>query len=288
MTLDDAKNVEYKLTDEGDLLSVEGLSITQTKLELGFPDGWDAHLLRIQKRMGSDILVELWTDRASSGADDYMMGGFWLDDHPQYDDTWYGFGGTGPSRVESFFFRRDKDSRVLTNDGIRSFTGEATFKGIALGFLHKQDSSYSNHERQRLTGAVKLEADFGKAGEWGTLSGRINKLHLDGEAVKGQVKLSPGVSGAEATIDGLLFTDGEWRKVKRPGVSSAEATIDGIPFTDGDWRIRYSSVEGDQPTKAVGWVGTGERGNGVYLDGEGNTYSYEIIFGAKKAESNKP
>ena len=318
LTLDEGKNVNYSFAS---YLNLEDVEIDQKELDLGFGDGWDVHSLRYRvshklndpqindnyrhtvKSTGHDSYLEIFTDRASSSNADYMLGGFWLSATCAY-CALHDKGGAGMIIVP-FYFIADQ---TLPKYGpyinpqqlnYNIFTGEAIYKGIALGYLQ---TNHNNHnafyrkanEYQRLTGSVKLEADFGNATQYGKLSGKITDFKLDGVAVNGKIDLN--------TITDLTNTG----KVKNHTYGGATGSINGIIFpekifysgtdyVDGKhvprykhsnkYRVDYSSVEGNQPSKLMG-VAQGTSDLFPRPDDDRYTFHYEynIIFGANKAD----
>ena len=203
----------------------------------------------------STLYAELWTDYASAGENDYMVGGWWLlaPNNPAGD---YRFGAIA----------KGEKHYPLTGQGpIKpAVTGKATYKGPVAG-LHTS----SEDGIQRLLGKVTLNADFQTTAERGTIGGRINSLTLDGESATGEILLHE-VTFNQYTSDfrSPLQTTSTLNKKTDLG------NIKGINYR-GDWAgIFLGDPSGtDQPTGIVGVVG-----------GSGGGNSFVASFGAKKVE----
>ena len=203
----------------------------------------------------STLYAELWTDVASAGENDYMVGGWWLlaPNNPAGD---YRFGVL--AKAEKYYPRSSGTVK-------KEVTGTATYKGMAAG-LHTS----SENGIERLLGKVTLNADFGDATAWGTIKGTIDDLTLDGDSVDGQILLTSSD-----------FFEVSWhiRPIEATNASlnpkSNLGNIKGINYR-GDWAGTFQgdSSGTDQPTGIVGVVG-----------GSGGGNSFVASFGAKKVEA---
>ena len=233
-----------------------------------FGEGWDYSILHAASvpsvkggAKDSTLYAELWTDVASAGENDYMVGGWWLlaPNNPAGD---YRFGVL--AKPEKYYPRSGQGS---IKAGV---TGSATYKGNAAG-LHTS----SENGIQRLLGKVTLNADFKGTTERGTIEGRINSLTLDGESVRGGILLPKATLGASTTH--LRFpapiTDSTADKNLNRKVEIGN--IDGTNYK-GDWAGTFQGDPSgtDQPTGIVGVVG-----------GSGGGNSFVASFGAKKVEN---
>ena len=235
-----------------------------------FGEGWDYSILKaasvpsmVDGEKDSKLYAELWTDYASAGKNDYMVGGWWLlaPSKPAGD---YRFGAL--AWVQKYYPRSGTGAVKVEVEG------PATYKGLATG-LHIS-SGGDMVSIQRLLGKVTLIADFGNATARGTISGTIDDLTLDGNSVDGQLLLpvSPYGTGEYLTslrpIEYLNNNQGE---------KSDIGNIKGINY-QGDWAGTFqgNSSGDDQPTGIVGVVG-----------GSGGGNSFVASFGAKKVETGE-
>ena len=208
----------------------------------------------------SKLYAELWTDYATAGANDYMVGGWWLlvPDNPAGD---YRFGAL--ARGENLYARWDP----VTGQVKPAVTGKATYKGPAAGLFVSSENSMVSI--QRLLGKVTLTADFGNASDRGTIGGRIDDLTLDRDSVRGQILLPKAtLTNSMNSLRFPVSTGSDLNKKSNIG------NIEGINY-QGDWvgATLGDSSGTDQPTGVVGVVGG---------SGEGN--SFVASFGAKKVE----
>ena len=229
-----------------------------------FGEGWDYSILKASVpsikdgEKDSTLYAELWTDRASTSANDYMVGGWWLlaPNNPAGD---YRFGTL--AQVKNYYIRSGTGSIKSTVEG------PATYKGHAAG-LHVS-SENGMVSIQRLLGKVTLNADFGNSTDAGTISGAIDDLTLDGVSVDGQLLLLKAPYG-----DGSIMSSLRPIKslVNLLNPKSSAGNIKGTNYY-GDWAGTFQgdSSGTDQPTGIVGVVG-----------GSGGGNSFVASFGAKK------
>ena len=262
ITTDPFGNEIFSLKDNAAFSSVKRIESIATQ----FGEDWDYSILKASVpsvkggAKDSTLYAELWTDVASAGENDYMVGGWWLlaPNNPAGD---YRFGSF--ARAENSYPR--KDIGAVKNAVI----GTATYKGNAAG-LHAS-SENGMVSIQRLLGKVTLTADFGTTAAKGSIGGKIDNLTLDGDSVDGSLLL-PKVTfhstiwNIQSPITGA--TDEQINRTTNVG------NIEGINY-QGDW---LASFQGDpsgaaQPTGIVGVVG-----------GSGGGNSFVASFGAKKVE----
>ena len=229
--------------------------------------GWDYSILHAASvpsvkdgAKDSKLYAELWTDYASAGENDYMVGGWWLlvPDNPAGD---YRFGAL--ARGENLYARWNP----ITGQVKPAVTGEATYKGPAAGLFVSSENSMVSI--QRLLGKVTLTADFGNASDRGTIGGRIDDLTRDGDSVRGQILLPKAtLTNSMNSLRFPLSTASDLNKKSNIG------NIEGINY-QGDWvgTTLGDSSGTDQPTGIVGVVG-----------GSGGGNSFVASFGAKKVE----
>ena len=229
-----------------------------------FGEDWDYSILQASVpsvkggAKDSTLYAELWTDVASAGENDYMVGGWWLlaPNNPASD---YRFGVF--SQGEKYYPRADPGPVKP------AVTGKATYKGPAAG-LHTS-SGNGMVSIQRLLGKVTLNADFGNATARGSIGGKIEKLTLDGESATGEILLPSATFGTTWPIRSIVATDGSLNPKSNLG------NIKGINYK-GDWTGTFQgdSSGTDQPTGIVGVVG-----------GSGGGNSFVASFGAKKEKA---
>ena len=255
---DPFKNEIFSLEDNNAFTSVKSIPGIASQ----FGEGWDYSILqaRVPSVKGgakdSTLYAELWTDYASAGKSDYMVGGWWLlaPNNPAGD---YRFGAIS------------KGEKHYPRSGIGPIkpgvTGKATYKGPAAG-LHTS----SEDGIQRLLGKVTLNADFGNASARGTIGGKIDSLTLGGESIGGEILLHE-VTLNQYTSDfrSPLQTSSTLNKKTDLG------NIKGINYR-GDWAGTFLGDPSgtDQPTGMVGVVG-----------GSGGGNSFVASFGAKKEKA---
>ena len=254
-------------TEDNDAFtSVERVESIATQLG----EGWDYSILKASVPSVKDgdkdatLYAELWTDVASAGESDYMVGGWWLlvPDNPTGD---YHFGAL--SKAEKYYTRSNATGAVKVE-----VTGPATYKGNAAG-LHTS-SENGMVSIQRLLGKVTLTADFGDDQARGTIKGEINSLTLNGDSVGGEILLPEAPYGDGSNWASLRPIEGTNRS---PNPKSDLGNIKGINYR-GDWA---GTFQGDssgtaQPTGIVGVVG-----------GSGGGNSFVASFGAKKVEAEE-
>ena len=252
----------FSLEDKDDFTSVENVSSIATYLG----EKWGYSILQASVPSVKDgakdskLYAELWTDYASAGKSDYIMGGWWLlvPDNPAGD---YRFGAL--AKGENLYARFSPS----TGHAKPAVTGEATYKGPAAGLFVSSENDMVSI--QRLLGKVTLTADFGNASQTGTIKGRIDSLILDGESARGEILLPKAT--LTTSIGSLRFplsTKSDLNKKSNIG------NIEGINY-QGDWAgtTLGDSSGTDQPTGIVGVVG-----------GSGGGNSFVASFGAKKVE----
>ena len=250
-----ADNKIFSLADNEAFTSVE--NIPSLSKQLG--DGWDYSILKASVPSIKDgdkdstLYAELWTDYASAGKNDYMVGGWWLlaPNNPTGD---YRFGAL--ARVANLY-----GGSYTTSLTHPSITGEATYKGHASG-LHTS----SEDGIQRLLGKVTLTADFEGTSQSGNITGEINNLTLDGGSAMGEILL-PQVN-LRGFFTPILPTQTNLNPRSEIG------NIKGINYK-GSWAggFQSGSSKTDQPAGIVGVVG-----------GSGGGNSFVASFGAKKVE----
>ena len=252
----------FSLEDNDDYTSVKRIESIATQ----FGEDWDYSILKASVPSVKDgakdstLYAELWTDVASAGENDYMVGGWWLlaPNNP-----------AGDYRFGSFARAEDSYHRTGTGGVKRAVVGTATYKGNAAG-LHTS-SENGTVSIQRLLGKVTLTADFGTTAAMGTIKGEIKNLTLDGGSIPGQVLLP------QVTFDSVVWN------IRSPIIrvnndqinrKTRIGNIDGVNY-QGDWQASFQgdSSGTDQPTGIVGVVG-----------GSGGGNSFVASFGAKKVE----
>ena len=249
----------FSLESNEDFTSVKRVESIATQ----FGTDWDYSILKASVPSVKDgakdstLYAELWTDYASAGKSDYMVGGWWLlaPNNPAGD---YRFGAL--AKGENY---NPRDSFLGAVK--REVTGEATYKGNAAG-LHVS-SENGMVSIQRLLGKVTLTADFEDSANWGSIEGEINNLSLNGKNVPGQLLLPKSTFNWD--IRPILADDENLNPKSNIG------NIDGINYM-GDWAGNFlGNPSGlDQPTGIVGVVG-----------GSGGGNSFVASFGAKKVEN---
>ena len=229
-------------------------------------ESWDYSILKASVPSVKDgdkdatLYAELWTDYASAGENDYMVGGWWLvaPNNPAGD---YRFGAI--AKGENYYIAGSSAKGPVKPE----VTGTATYKGPAAG-LHTS-SENGMVSIQRLLGKVTLTADFGTTATRGTIEGRINDLTLDGNSVGGQLLLpSATFHNVNWHIRPILTGNDNLNPKSDIG------NIKGINYM-GDWAGTFQGDASgtDQPTGIVGVVG-----------GSGGGNSFVASFGAKKVE----
>ena len=253
-------NEIFSLKDNAAYTSVKRVESIATQ----FGEGWDYSILKASVPSVKDgdkdstLYAELWTDVASAGENDYMVGGWWLlaPNNPTGD---YRFGTF--ARAENYYPRSGTGSIKA------DVTGSATYKGNAAGLHTSSDNGMVSI--QRLLGKVTLTAEFGDATARGTIEGRIDSLTLDGESATGEILLP------EATL-GSLIADFQVpvTTANQLSIKTNIGNIKGINYR-GDWfgTFQGDSSGMDQPTGIIGVVG-----------GSGGSNSFVASFGAKKVE----
>ena len=252
----------FSLEDNDDYTSVKRIESIASRLG----EGWDYSILKssVPSVKGgakdSTLYAELWTDYASAGKSDYMVGGWWLlaPNNPAGD---YRFGAI--AKGENYYIASSSAEGAVKLD----VTGTATYKGNAAG-LHLS----SENGIQRLLGKVTLTADFGNASARGTIKGEINNLILGGESVGGQI-LFPSAPFHNVS----WYVRPTYAMRNNPinfnlNPKSKVGNIKGINY-QGDWAGTFlgDSSGTAQPTGIVGVVG-----------GSGGGNSFVASFGAKK------
>ena len=254
---------EYKifsLKDNDAYTSVKRVESIATQ----FGEGWDYSILKAASvpsvkdgAKDSTLYTELWTDYASAGENDYMVGGWWLlaPNNPAGD---YRFGAI--AKGENYY-------PSATSGPIKpAVIGDATYKGNASG-LHTS----SEDGIQRLLGKVTLTADFQTTAERGTIGGKIDNLTLNGERASGEILLPEVTLGAPLWTLASLAAEVTTTSLN---LKTDIGNIKGINYM-GDWAGTFQgdSSGTDQPTGIVGVVG-----------GSGGGNSFVASFGAKKVE----
>ena len=253
----------FSLKDNNAYTSVKKIESIATQ----FGEGWDYSILKASVPSVKDgakdatLYAELWTDYASVGKADYMVGGWWLlaPNNPAGD---YRFGAI--AKGENYY---PGDDTGPVKDAVQ---GTATYRGNAAG-LHTS-SENGMVSVQRLLGKVTLNADFGSDTVKGSItSGTIDDLTLDGESATGQLLLSS-----------ITFEESAW-PVKSALTTNDDlniqvdiGNIEGINY-HGNWIGTFQGDNSgtDQPTGIVGVVG-----------GSGGGNSFVASFGARKVEEN--
>ena len=235
-----------------------------------FGEDWDYSILKASVPSvengdkDATLYAELWTDYASAGKNDYMVGGWWLlalNNDPAGD---YRFGAL--AKGEKYYSRDD------THSVKPAVIGDATYKGNAAG-LHTS-SENGMVSIQRLLGKVTLTADFGNDSAKGTMRGEINNLTLDSKSVQGQILL-PSTTFGDASLTWTIRPIYGTSTKLNP--KSNIGNIKGVNYR-GDWLGTFlgDSSGNDQPTGIVGVVG-----------GSGGGNSFVASFGAKKVETGE-
>ena len=253
----------FSLEDKDAFTAVENVSSIATSLG----EKWDYSILQASVPSVKDgakdatLYAELWTDYASAGKSDYMVGGWWLlvPDNPAGD---YRFGAF--AKGENLYARWDP----MTGQVKPAVTGEATYKGPAAGLFVSSENGMVSI--QRLLGKVTLTADFQTTSEPGTIEGEIHSLTLDGESARGEILL-PKATLTTNSINSLRFPLSTVSDLNKKGNIG---NINSINY-QGDWAgtTLGDSSGTDQPTGIVGVVG-----------GSGGGNSFVASFGAKKVE----
>ena len=260
------ENEIFSLEDNNAFTSVKRVESIATQ----FGEDWDYSILKAASvpsvkggAKDSTLYAELWTDYASTGENDYMVGGWWLL-APNNPDGDYRFGS----------FARAENSYHRTGTGAvkNAVVGTATYKGNAAG-LHKS-SENGMVSIQRLLGKVTLNANFETTGTKGSIEGKIENLNLDGDNVNGQLLL-PKVT-FHPRIWNIRSPLSEPSNVEINRTTNV-GNIDGVNY-QGDWQASFQgdSSGNDQPTGIVGVIG-----------GSGGDNSFVASFGAKKVEDGE-
>ena len=249
----------FSLEDNDDYTSVKRIESIATQ----FGEGWDYSILKAASvpsvkdgAKDSTLYAELWTDVASAGENDYMVGGWWLL-APNDLTGDYRFGAI--AKGEKYYPRSGTGG---VKPGVE---GPATYKGNAAGLhISSEDGTH------RLLGKVTLTADFGTtaANSRGTIGGRIDNLTLGDESVTGEILLPTATLGTAWSLRPVNATNDSLNPKSNVG------NIKGINYM-GDWAGTFlgDSSGTDQPTGIVGVVG-----------GSGGGNSFVASFGAKKVE----
>ena len=122
-----------------------------------------------------DLWVDVYTDYTGEGDTDYLAGGIWVfspDDATSLDDYEYGAFADG--------------SDPFQQGNILALTGSATYEGDATGV-------YANRDEGRnyfFDAAATLTANFGTNAQFGTISGMVNRVMVDGSMVDGNPSLT--------------------------------------------------------------------------------------------------
>ena len=117
---------------------------------------------------GTAQMVAAFVPGAEAAAD-YLAFGYWLyvpDDLAQTDDYDFGVFASGGTPFET--------------NNIVGLIGTATYAGDAVGMYYVNRSS-QNPATGAFTADVELTADFGTAGEWGTVSGVVSSFSYEGD-----------------------------------------------------------------------------------------------------------
>ena len=257
----DAEKI-FSLSGENAFTSVK--NIPSIASQLG--EGWDYTILQASVPSVKDgdkdstLYAEIWTDYASVGKNDYMVGGWWLL-APSNPDGDYRFGAF--ARGEKYY------SRTNTGTVKAAVTGGATYKGNAAG-LHTS-SENGTVSIQRLLGKVTLTADFGTTAASGTIKGKINNLTLDGESTTGQILLPEITFAVPWDSRPIRGTNDKINpKVDLGNIKGVNHKGMWVTGSIGD------SSGTDQPTGFTGVVG-----------GSGGGNSFVASFGAKKVEEKQ-
>ena len=250
-----ADNKIFSLKDNNAFTSVETIESIASQ----WGKGWDYSILQASVPSVKDgakdstLYAELWTDVASAGKSDYMVGGWWLlaPNNPAGD---YRFGAL--ARVENLY----GGGAYTSSNILAPLTGNATYKGPAAGLHTSPENGI-----QRLLGTATLTIDFRDASKRGNIEGKIDSLTLGGESVRGEILLPQALVSL-----GMPILPSQTNLNPRSPIGN----IKGINY-EGSWQVAYQgdSSRTEHPTGIFGIVGG---------SGEGN--SFVASFGAKKVE----
>ena len=256
----------FSLDDNDDYTSVKRIESITTQ----FGEDWDYSILKASVpsvkggAKDSTLYAELWTDVASAGENDYMVGGWWLlaPNDPAGD---YRFGVLAKGQNYYYSWTPSPTGPVKA-----VVEGTATYKGNASGLYRSSENGMVSI--QRLLGKATLTADFGDAtaSSYGTIGGKINNLNISGDRVRGEILL-PKIT-LSSSLGSLRFPSATNNNLNP---KTNVGNIEGINY-QGDWAGNFlgDSSGTDQPTGIVGVVG-----------GSGGGNSFVASFGAKKEKA---
>ena len=197
-------------------------------LARGSGEGYKSVELKDENDDGA-YYIDIYTNYTDDSETDYLAGGLWVY-VPSPENT-------GDS-VEFGAFAGGSDPFEQSN--LAAMSGDARYVGAAEGV-------YSNTTEEitaSFSADVTLTAEFGNASELGTISGKIDDIHVDGSYVEGYPEVTLGSANIGASNSGF-FT----------GVTSG--IYDGNQF-DGKWGGQFfgnGDVASDPPGSVVGTFG---------------------------------
>ncbi len=177
--------------------------------------------------VAGDLFVDVYTDYEGSSDTDYLAGGLWIfipDDATSLDD------------YETGVFVDGNDP--FTQANIAGLTSVAQYQGPATGIYTTDDTNFF------FEAAAKLTADFGNNSALGTISGQIDTVTVDGEAVAGDPVLMLGSANIGSGDSGFFTGD-------------TSMTFDGSDFA-GKWGGQFfgdGDSATDHPTSVAGTFG---------------------------------
>ena len=206
---------------------------TANAVSLDDISGTDADAIGLVKpEDGGHRFVVAQTKSPTAGNTDWLTAGIWA------------FVPTDGNALTSYEFGAFADGGDLFRGNLQALTNEARYNGRAFG-VYYSISSDGESDAGPFGGTIGLVANFGDAGELGTISGSVTEVVIEGGEEVGGVTLALG-EAAIGSANGGFFTGATSMRL---GERTYEGRWGGQFYDDGD--------DGEAPGSVAGTFGAG-------------------------------